>query len=70
MMNGDELKLHYNIGKTHIAELYIPTNAFDVTCNGNLEEYFNQIEKCDIQNQTLKVMNDMYNEIKKLRGEN
>lgn len=39
----------------------------DVHYNGNLDEYFRAVSECDITNDTVMILNDMYELIKKLR---
>lgn len=39
----------------------------DVHYNGNLEEYFKAVSKCDFTNNTIMILKDMYELIKKLR---
>lgn len=39
----------------------------DVHYNGNLDEYFRAVSECDITNDIVMILNDMYELIKKLR---
>ena len=41
--------------------------ANDVRYNGNLEEYFKAVSECDFTNNTIMILKDMYELIKKLR---
>ncbi len=42
-------------------------NANDVHYNGNLDEYFRAVGECDIINNTVMILKDMYELIKKSR---
>lgn len=42
-------------------------DANDVHYNGDLDEYFRAINECDITNNTIMILKDMYELIKKLR---
>lgn len=42
-------------------------NVNDVYYNGNLDEYFRVVGECDITNNTVMILKDMYELIKKLK---
>lgn len=42
-------------------------DAKEVHYNGNLDEYFKAVSECDITNNTVMILKDMYELIKKLK---
>lgn len=50
------------------AEIKQLSNASSVLYHGDLDKYFKEIKECDIGNQYIDVLHDIYEEIKQFRS--
>lgn len=64
--NKDPFALHTSsLNPFEIKQL---SNASNILYNGDLDEYFKEVKECDIGNQYIDILQDIYEEIKQLRS--